>query len=163
MERLDIRPAVPEDLERCALIEGACFPPEQAARREDIRQRLEAYPDHVLIGTWNGAVVGYVMGPVIDRAYIEDAMFADTGCHRPEGPYQAIFSLAVLPECQHRGFGGQLLRAMEALARREGRRAVTLTCRAFKVGYYASFGYQDRGIAGPAHGGERRHNMVLEL
>ena len=36
MERLDIRPAVPEDLERCALIEGACFPPEQAARREDI-------------------------------------------------------------------------------------------------------------------------------
>ena len=61
-------------------------------------------------------------------------MFADTGCHRPEGPYQAIFSLAVLPEFQHRGFGGQLLRAMEALARREGRRAVTLTCRAFKWG-----------------------------
>ena len=160
---LNIRSAVPGDLEPCAAIEAACFPPEQAARREDIRQRLSAYPDHILVGELGGRIVGYAMGPVIGQTYIADEMFADIGCHRAEGPYQAIFSLAVLPDFQRQGIGGRLLQAMVDLARREGRRAVTLTCRAFKVPYYASFGFQDRGIADSSHGGVPWHNMVLEL
>lgn len=162
-EQLCVRAAVPEDLERCAAIEAACFPPEQAASREAIRRRILAYPGHVLVGEWAGAVAGYCMGPVIDRPYIEDEMFADTACHRPDGAYQSVFSLAVWPALQHRGLGGQLLRAMVDLARREERRGVTLTCRAFKVGYYAAFGFQDHGLAGSVHGGVPWHNMVLDL
>ena len=122
MERLHIRTATLEDLEQIAAIEAACFPPEQAGSREDIRQRLGAYPDHVLVGEWEGTVAGYIMGPVIAPMYIEDAMFHDIACHRPEGPYQSVFSLAVSPVFQHQGIGGQLLRAMADLARREGRR-----------------------------------------
>ena len=162
-EPLSIRSASPEDLERCAAIESACFPPEQAASREDLRRRLAAYPDHILVGEFQGTIAGYIMGPVIDRLYIEDSMFADTGCHHPGGAYQAVFSLAVLPEFRRRGFGGQLIRAMAGLAEREGRRAVTLTCRDFRVPYYASFGFQDHGLAASVHGGVPWHNMVLTL
>ena len=39
MDRLHIRTATLEDLEQIAAIEAACFPPEQAGSREDIRQR----------------------------------------------------------------------------------------------------------------------------
>ncbi len=163
METLSVRAASPADLERCAAIEAACFPPEQAASREDIRRRLAVYPDHVLLGERDGVIAGYIMGPVIDVPYIRDEMFADPRCHDPAGPYQAVFSLAVLPAFQRRGFGGQLVEAMAALARREGRRAVTLTCRDFKVAYYAGFGFRDCGLAASVHGGVPWHNMVLDL
>ena len=109
MEHLHIRTARPADLTACAAIESACFPPEQAARREDLRQRLAAYPDHILVGERQGAIAGYIMGPVIGQPYIEDNMFTDPGCHDPSGPYQSVFSLAVLPAFQHRGLGGQLI------------------------------------------------------
>ena len=163
MERLHIRTATLEDLEQIAAIEAACFPPEQAGSREDIRQRLTAYPDHVLVGEREGAIVCYIMGPVIEPMYIEDAMFHDTAYHRPEGLYQSVFSLAVVPAFQRRGFGGQLLRAMADLARREGRRGVTLTCLDAKVGYYAAFGFRDHGVGSSVHGGVPWHNMVLDL
>ena len=79
MEHLHIRTACPADLAACAAIEAACFPPEQAASREDLARRLTAYPGHILIGEHSGAAAGYIMGPVIDRLYIEDHMFADPG------------------------------------------------------------------------------------
>ena len=163
MKQLHIRAARPADLEQIAAIEAACFPPAQAGSREDIRQRLAVYPGHVLVGEWDGAIVGYIMGPVIEPMYIEDAMFHDTACHHPEGLYQSVFSLAVAPAFQRRGFGGQLLRAMADLARREGRRGVTLTCLDAKVGYYAAFGFRDHGVGSSVHGGVPWHNMVLDL
>ena len=160
---LHIRPAAARDLERCTAIEATCFPPEQAASAEDIRRRLEAYPGHILVGEVAGEVVGYIMGPVIDRPYIADEMFADVSCHRPDGPYQSVFSLCVIPPLRRRGFGGQLVHAMIDLARREGRQAVTLTCREQKIPFYRSLGFQDRGVAGSVHGGVTWHNMVLML
>ena len=52
---------------------------------------------------------------------------------------------------------------MADLARREGRRGVTLTCLDAKVGYYAAFGFHDHGVGGSVHGGVPWHNMVLDL
>lgn len=158
-----IRTATPEDLSRCAAIEATCFPPEQAATAESIRQRLAAYPDHILVGEVAGEVVGYIMGPVIDQRYIADEMFADVSCHRPDGPYQSVFSLCVIPPLQRRGYGGQLIHAMMALARKEGRQGITLTCLEKKVPFYRGFGFQDHGIAASVHGGVTWHNMVLPL
>ena len=163
MDMLSIRPAGIADLDRCAEIEAACFPREQAASRESIRDRLAAYPGHILLGEQNGIVVGYAMGPVIDAPAIADEMFADAACHDPAGPYQSVFSLAVHPDWQRRGHGRQLLDALIGLARREGRRAVTLTCRQEKIAYYESFGFVNRGTASSVHGGVVWYDMVLEL
>ena len=160
---LHIRTAGPEDLQRMAAIEAVCFPPEQAVSQGDIEKRIAAYPGHLLLAICQEEVVGYIMGPVIREPYIRDDMFADTGCHDPNGSWQAVFSLAVIPPLQRRGIGGQLIHAMIALARREGRRGITLTCLPDKVGYYASFGFEDRGIGQSVHGGAAWHNMVLPL
>ena len=160
---LHIRQAVPEDLDRLSAIESVCFPPEQGADREAIRRRLEAYPDHILVGELEGEVVGHVMGPVIDQLYIQDDMYADTGCHSGRNPCQSVFSLSVIPPLRRRGIGGQLLHAMITLARKEERLAVTLTCLAEKVPYYESFGFQKRGKSDSVHGGATWYNMVLDL
>ena len=52
---------------------------------------------------------------------------------------------------------------MLALGRREGRKAVTLTCLEEKVRYYESFGFENRGISTSVHGGKRWYNMVHPL
>ena len=161
--RLSIRPAEMADLGRCAEIEAACFPKEQAASRESIRDRLSVYPGHILLGELDGNVIGYAMGPVIDVPAIADEMFSDAACHDPAGPYQSVFSLAVHPDWQRRGFGRQLLNALIDLARQENRRAVTLTCRQEKIAYYESFGFVNQGIASSVHGGAVWYDMVLPL
>ena len=160
---LTIRSARPEDLETLFAVESASFPPEQGAGRETIRRRLAAYPGHILAALEDGVLVGHIMGPVIAVPYLQDPMFADEGCHSENHPYQAVFSLAVRPEARGRGVGGRLLAAMEDLARRQERRAVTLTCLEEKVPYYARFGYEDRGVGASVHGGVSWHDMVLPL
>lgn len=160
---LMVRPAAMADLERCAAVEAACFPPEQAASRERIRSRIAAYGDHILVGELDGTVVGYAMGPVIGQDTIEDAMFADTGCHDKDNPWQSVFSLAVHPDWQDRGYGREMLNALIELARREGRKGVTLTCLDRKRAYYESFGFQNRGVSGSVHGGALWYDMVLPL
>ncbi len=160
---LIIRPATQADLDRCAAVEAACFPPEKAASRSAMAQRIAAYPRYCLMGEWNGEVVGFAMGPVIDQPTIVDEMFADTACHSEHHPYQSVFSLAVHPDYQRRGFGRLLLNALIDLGRSEGRRAVTLTCREHKLAYYESFGFQNHGIAASVHGGVAWYDMILNL
>lgn len=163
MRNLTIRPATMADLSRCAAIEAACFPPEQAASEDSIRGRIAAYPGHILLGELDGQIVGFALGPVIGKLTIADEMFSDPGCHDPQAPYQSVFSLAVHPDHQRHGYGRQLLNALIDLARREGRRAVTLTCRHHKVAYYESFGFQNHGVAASVHGGVRWYDMILPI
>jgi len=159
---LTIRRASEADLDRCAEIEAACFPPEQAASRETMRGRISAYPEHILLGEVDGTVAGFVMGPVIDAPVISDEMFPDAGCHRPEGAFQAVFSLAVHPDFQRRGYGRLLLDALIGQARREGREAVILTSRDRKLAYYQSFGFENQGVQS-SHGGVPWFAMTLRL
>ena len=160
---LTIRSARPADAAGCARIEAACFPPEQAASLQAMEARIAAYPRHVLLGEWKGRLVGFAMGPVIGRPVIADEMFADVSCHREEGPYQSVFSLAVHPDFQRRGYGRQLLEALIRQARREGRRGVTLTCRERRIAYYESFGFQNQGLSASVHGGVAWYDMYLPL
>lgn len=160
---LTVRPARTEDLDRCADIEAACFPPEQAASRETIRGRIAAWPETFLVGEQAGEIVGYAMGPVIAAPVITDEMFADPGCGWFHNPYQSVFSLAVHPDFQGLGYGRILLDAMIEQARRYGRQAVVLTCREEKLAYYESFGFENRGVSKSVHGGVVWYDMVLPL
>lgn len=160
---LTVRPAQMEDLDRCAEIESACFPPEQAASREAIRGRIAAWPETFLVGELNGQIVGYAMGPVIASPVIADEMFADPSCGWYHNPYQSVFSLAVHPDFRGRSYGRILLEALIEEARRAGRQAVVLTCREEKLAYYESFGFENRGVSQSVHGGVVWYDMVLPL
>ena len=160
--QLVIRQATAADVDRCAEIEAACFPPEQAASWERMRGRIAAYPEHILLGEVDGTVVGFVMGPVVDAPAIADKMFADPGCHRPAGAYQSVFSLAVHPDFQRRGYGRLLMDELIGQALREGREAVILTSREKRLAYYQSFGFEKQEVQS-AHGGVPWFAMTLRL
>lgn len=160
---LSIRPAEMADLERCAAIEAICFPPEKAASRSSIRGRIAAYPNHFLVGELDGEIIGFAVGPAIRQETIADEMFGDPSCHDEKHPWQSVFSLAVHPDRQGRGHGRELLNALIAKARRDGRRGVTLTCLERKLEYYGSFGFENRGVSQSVHGGAVWYDMVLEF
>ena len=97
-----IRPVTPEDLDGVTAVEAACFPPAEAASRERFARRIAQFPDRFFVACSAGRIIGLVNGCRSDRPRIDDAMF-ESGAHVPDGLYQMIFGLAVLPEFQHRG------------------------------------------------------------
>lgn len=160
---LSIRSVRMADLERCAAIEATCFPPEKAASRSSIRGRIAAYADYFLVGELDGELIGFAVGPAIRQETIADEMFGDPSCHDEKHPWQSVFSLAVHPDWQRRGYGRELLDALIAKARQDGRQGVTLTCLERKLGYYGSFGFVNRGVSRSVHGGAVWYDMVLEF
>ena len=162
-EKLTIRRATRADAQTLADIEAACFPPAEAASLERIAARLDVFADHFLVLERDGKAVGFIDGMVTEDPYIEDVMFEKADMHRPEGPWQSIFGLNVLPAYRRRGYAGRLIRALVEQARQEGRRGVTLTCKEALLHYYASFGFVPLGLSESQHGGARWYDMVLEF
>ena len=70
---------------------------------------------------------------------------------------------AVLPEAQHRGIAGALMRHMISLCRQRGKQGIILTCKEEKISFYQGFGFQCRGKSDSCHGGVIWYDMILPL
>ncbi len=149
------------DLDVLTEIEAKSFPEAEKAGRESFRARLEVFPECFLILEMDGRPVGLVDGMVTRQRTISDDLFEDAAKHEPEGCFQTIFGLAVIPEARRRGCAGRLLRAFIEKARTEGRRGVILTCKRALRPYYAKFGFVDRGLSRSVHGGAEWFDMEL--
>ena len=150
---MEIRKGTIDDLEAVAVVEARCFPPEQAATREQFRDRLQAYPEGFWL-LWDGeTLVGFLDGMVSDSPELTDAMFDDASLHEPRGDGQMIFGLNTIPEYRNRGCAGQLIRQCIHDAEIEGRRGVVLTCLEEKIPYYEKFGFRNEGVSESVHGG----------
>ena len=114
---MEIRKGTLDDLEAVAAVEARCFPPEQAATREQFRDRLQTYPEGFWL-LWDGEIlVGFLDGMVSDSPELTDEMFADASLHDPRGAWQMIFGLNTIPEYRNRGCAGQLIRRCIRAAR----------------------------------------------
>ena len=150
---MEIRKGTLDDLEAVAAVEARCFPPEQAATREQFRDRLQTYPEGFWL-LWDGeTLVGFLDGMVSDSPELTDAMFADASLHEPRGDWQMIFGLNTIPEYRNRGCAGQLIRQCIHDAEIEGRLGVVLTCLEEKIPYYEKFGFRNEGVSESVHGG----------
>ena len=158
-----IRQVVPEDLDAVARVEAVCFPEAEAASRASFAQRIEAFPESFLVAEQEGRIVGFINGCVTDERVICDEMFEDAGYHRPDGAYQSIFGLDVVPEWQHKGLAGQLMEHLIEEARNKGRKGLILTCKERLIGFYERFGYRNLGISNSVHGGAVWYDMILEF
>lgn len=158
-----IRNAAPEDAEAVWQIEMRCFPPQEAAPREAIEDRIRTFPDCFLAAEKDGRLIGFINGCATSRRTIEDVMFKDTSCHEPDGAYQAIFGLDVLPEHQKHGVAAALMERMIAEARDKGRKGLILTCKERLIPFYEHFGYRNLGISRSVHGGAVWYDMILEF
>jgi DNA-binding MarR family transcriptional regulator/predicted N-acetyltransferase YhbS len=158
---ITIRAARPGDLARLVYIEEACFPAAEAATEESLRQRLAAFTHSFLVAEKNGRIVGFINGCVTFQRILTDDLYESVALHQDEGPCMMVFGLDVLPEEQHRGYAGQLMRAYMELAKQRHKKLITLTCKARLIHFYEQFGYICEGLSGSTHGGVDWYDMTV--
>ena len=158
-----IRGAVPSDLDAVAELEAVCFPAAEAAGRESLRQRIAAFPESFLVAELDGRLVGMVNGCVTDQRTITDDLYEGVSGHNPQGAWQSVFGLDVLPQYRRQGIAGALLRRLIDTAQSAGRRGVILTCKEHLCGYYEGFGFRCLGVSDSVHGGAVWYDMLLEF
>lgn len=160
---MEIRKATLADLDAIAALEAACFPEAEAASRDSFEKRLKVFADRFWL-MWDGdRLVSMVNGMVTDQEELVDEMFADASIHQPEGAWQMIFGVATHPEYQRRGLAAQVLERAIADVKAEGRKGLILTCKDFRIHYYAKFGFVSEGVSGSEHGGAKWYQMRLEF
>lgn len=158
-----IRKVKPKDLERVTAVEAECFPEAEAAGRDAFRARIEAFPDSFLVAEKDGQLVGFINGCVTDERTIRDEMYEDSSLHRPDGRYQSVFGLDVIPQERRRGIAELLMRTLIENARKKGRAGMILTCKDRLIHYYEKFGYVNQGLSESVHGNAVWYDMLLEF
>lgn len=162
---MKIRRAKMTDLEAIAAVEALCFPPAEAATKEDFEGRLKAYGDHFWLlfeETGEGErLVSFVDGMVTDEPDLRDEMYEDAMLHDEAGAWQMIFGVNTIPEYRRKGYAERLLRQTIADAKEQGRKGLVLTCKEVLLHYYGKLGFVNEGISGSVHGNVTWYQMRL--
>ena len=142
---MQIRTAVPADLQGIVNIEAECFPAAEAATEASLSGRLTFYPNHFWVQLDGDRMIGFVNGMVTDEPDLRDEMYEDASLHNENGAWQMIFGVDTIPEYRCRGCAAALLNHVIFEAKAQGRKGLVLTCKDKLVHYYAKFGFCERG------------------
>ena len=162
MDTIVIRRGNREDVPAIAAIEARCFPAAEAATWQVFQQRMETFPESFFVAETDGKIVGFINGAVIEGKFIRDEMYENAGCHNPQGNYQTVFGIDVLPEYQGRHIASQLMETMIRHARQSGRKGVVLTCKEALFPFYETFSFVCLGRSQSVHGGAVWYDMIRE-
>lgn len=160
---IKVRKVKPEDLEAVVSVEAECFPEAEAATRSSLQRRINTFPDSFYVAETDGKIVGFVNGCITNSKTIYDELFSDASLHDPDGAYQAIFGLDVIPEYRNQGLAAKLMDHFIKVARENGRKGLILTCKEHLLHYYAKFGFVNLGVSNSTHGGAVWYDMILEF
>ena len=159
-----IRTAQMDDVDAVAAVEKECFPPAEAATREEFAERILHYGNHFWLMFDGDKLAAFVDGFVTDAPDLTDEMYERADMHNEAGAWQMIFGLNTVPEYRRRGLAGELIRCAIDNAGEAGRKGLVLTCKDELVHYYAGFGFKDEGITDKStHGNVAWHQMRLEF
>ena len=147
-----IRTAVMSDLDAVASVEAECFPPAEAATKEEFAERLRYYGDYFWLMFEDDKLIAFVDGFVTDEKDLTDEMYEKASMHNENGAWQMIFGVNTLPAYRKQGYAGELIREAIRTAKNQGRKGLVLTCKDALVPYYTKFGFQNEGISGSVHG-----------
>ena len=157
-----IRRGTPGDLDAVAAVEAECFPPAEAATREEFAERLRVYGDHFWLMFDGDKLVSFVDGFVTDEPDLTDERYEKAEMHDENGRWQMIFGVNTIPAYRRRGCAGALIRQAIADARAQDRAGLILTCKDALVPYYAKFGFVNEGLSEKSvHGGAAWNQMRL--
>lgn len=158
---MEIRTAVPADVDAVTALEAACFPPAEAAPRASMATRLAAFP-HTFWLLWEGEeLLAMVNGMTARERDLTDEMYAEDQLYDPQGPWLMIFGVASRPDCRGKGYPSQLMERAIQQAKAQGRAGLVLTCKERLLPYYARFGFVNEGVSSSAHGGAVWYQMRL--
>lgn len=159
-----IRTAQMDDVDAVAAVEKECFPPAEAATREEFAERILHYGNHFWLMFDGDKLAAFVDGFVTDEPNLTDEMYERADMHNESGAWQMIFGVNTMPEYRRRGLAGELIRCAIDNAGEAGRKGLVLTCKDELVHYYAGFGFKDEGITDKStHGNVAWHQMRLEF
>jgi ribosomal protein S18 acetylase RimI-like enzyme len=163
MINFTIRPVEKTDLDAVTAVEAVCFPAAEAATRESFEQRIATFPECFFVAEYEENIIGFINGCATNERTILDEMFEDSSLHNPNGCYQSIFGLDVIPEYQRQGIAAELMNHLVKDAKDKGRKGLILTCKDRLIHYYAKFGYKNLGVSASVHGGAVWYDMLLEF
>lgn len=165
LERFEFRNIGQDETEQAVAIEQICFPPNEACSEKSMKERIAAAPELFLVAVdkKNGKIAGFLNGIATDEGTFRDEFFTDIGLYNPNGKNVMLVGLDVLPDYRRQGLGRELVSQYMQRERQKGRQMLVLTCLDSKIKMYEKFGFQDRGIANSAWGGEEWHEMSCTL
>ena len=156
-----IRTATIEDLEAVSAVEAECFPPAEAAAKEEFEKRLTHYGKHFWLMFDGDKLIAFVDGFVTDEADLTDEMYEKAEMHDENGAWQMIFGVNTIPAYRKKGYAGELIKRAIADAREQGRKGLVLTCKDRLIPYYAKFGFVNEGVSESVHGNVVWNQMRL--
>lgn len=156
-----IRTATLDDLEAIAAVEAECFPPAEAATKEDFEKRLEFYSNHFWLMFDGNKLIAFVDGFVTNHEDLSDEMYEKAQMHDENGSWQMIFGVNTLPAYRKKGYAGELIKRAIADAKAQGRNGLVLTCKDALIQYYAKFGFVNEGVSESVHGNVMWYQMRL--
>ena len=154
---IEIRSALPSDLDAIAAAGAESFPAAEAA----IPAAFELHVNHFWLLFVDGELASFVDGLVTNDPDLKDEMYEDASMHDESGAWQMIFGVVTRPRYRKQGYAGELLKRMIAEARKEGRKGLVLTCKDPLVHYYAKFGFVNEGFLGSTRGGVTWNQMRI--
>ena len=158
---MKIRTATTDDLEMIAAVEAECFPPAEAATKEEFAKRLQYYRDHFWLMFDGEKLIAFVDGFVTDEADLTDEMYEKAKMHNEQGAWQMIFGVNTVPAYRRYGYAGELILQAIQDAKKQGRKGLVLTCKDRLVPYYAKFGFVNEGVSDSTHGNVVWNQMRL--
>lgn len=158
---MTIRTATIEDLETVSAVEAECFPPAEAATKEEFEKRLTHYGKHFWLMFDGDKLIAFVDGFVTDEADLTDEMYEKAEMHRENGDWQMIFGVNTIPAYRKKGYASELIKRAIADAREQGRKGLVLTCKDRLIPYYAKFGFVNEGVSESVHGNVVWNQMRL--
>lgn len=163
MMKTQIRPATYDDLAAIIEIESCNFPEGVATKPESYEDKLKNQPDHYLVMEEQGQVVGFIEGFANAGKWVEDYMFEGSDQFDPEGEWEKLLTLAILPDYQSKGYGKQLMRAMIQVVKDRQQRGLSLTCLEHLVPYYEHLGFSLGQLSESKLGGLDWYDMYIEF
>lgn len=109
---MTIRTAQMEDIDAITAVETECFPPAEAATKEEFAERLKYYKDHFWLMFDEERLVAFVDGMVSNQKDLTDEMYEKADLHEEQGDWQMIFGVNTVPAYRRRGLAEQLLKEL---------------------------------------------------
>jgi ribosomal protein S18 acetylase RimI-like enzyme len=163
MQDIHIRQVTMADLDRCFEIETSGYGGDEAASREKIARRIQAYPQGFIVLEAGGKLVGFINSGATDKVQLSDEAFKELIGHDPNGKQVVIMSVVVDPEFQGHGYAKALMREFIQQMKAMNKTSIYLICQTRLIPFYQGFGYQDLGPSDSDHGGLSWQEMRLVL
>lgn len=160
---IKIRMVSPIDIDEVSRVEALCFPAAEAADKKSFEWRIDTFPESFFIAMDGSNIVGFINGCVTDKPILEDELYHSPSSHNPNGSYQTVFGLDVIPEYRCKGVAAKLMQHLIESAKKNGRNGMVLTCKDRLVHYYEKFGYENKGLSKSTHGGAEWFDMFLKF